>query len=97
MEDLYRLLSHAKQTMPDVQAVSSGAIASDYQRLRVEHVRQVCCTHAVLHLHNVCSSPASPWAGGKQQRCPALPVPCKLHHGQREAYHRWGMGALLPN
>ena len=39
VEDLYRLLSHAKQAMPELQAVSSGAIASDYQRLRVEHVR----------------------------------------------------------
>ena len=46
MEDLYRLLSHAKQTMPEIQAVSSGAIASDYQRLRVEHVRQVGCPQA---------------------------------------------------
>ena len=46
VEDLYRLLSHAKQTMPEIQAVSSGAIASDYQRLRVEHVRQVGCPQA---------------------------------------------------
>jgi diphthine-ammonia ligase len=38
VEDLYRLLAYVKQSLPDVGGVSSGAIASDYQRLRVEHV-----------------------------------------------------------
>jgi diphthine-ammonia ligase len=38
VEDLYVLLAYAKQQMPDIQAVASGAIASDYQRLRVENV-----------------------------------------------------------
>ena len=38
VEDLLALLVYAKQQMPDLQAVSCGAIASDYQRLRVEHV-----------------------------------------------------------
>ena len=38
VEDLLQLLAWAKQRHPEIQAVSSGAIASDYQRLRVEHV-----------------------------------------------------------
>jgi diphthine-ammonia ligase len=38
VEDLYQLLAFAKRRMPGIQAVASGAIASDYQRLRVEHV-----------------------------------------------------------
>ncbi|KAK9827348.1 hypothetical protein WJX81_008556 [Elliptochloris bilobata] len=38
VEDLYTLLAFVKQTLPGVEAVASGAIASDYQRLRVEHV-----------------------------------------------------------
>lgn len=38
MEDLYVLLSYVKDVMPCITAVSSGAIASDYQRLRVENV-----------------------------------------------------------
>jgi diphthine-ammonia ligase len=38
VEDLHRLLAFVLEQQPDVQAVSSGAIASDYQRLRVESV-----------------------------------------------------------
>lgn len=38
VEDLYRLIACVLQQHPEVTAVSSGAIASDYQRLRVEHV-----------------------------------------------------------
>lgn len=38
VEDMLMLLKHVKAQIPDVGAVSSGAIASDYQRLRVEHV-----------------------------------------------------------
>ena len=41
MEDLLLLLAYAKQQHPDIEAVSSGAIASDYQRLRVEDVRHL--------------------------------------------------------
>ncbi|ORY80396.1 hypothetical protein BCR37DRAFT_348824 [Protomyces lactucae-debilis] len=37
-EDLMLLLSKVKDAHPDVTAVSVGAIASNYQRLRVEHV-----------------------------------------------------------
>ncbi|KAI0638098.1 hypothetical protein C8Q77DRAFT_1153777 [Trametes polyzona] len=37
-EDLYELLSTVKSNHPDVQAVSVGAILSNYQRVRVEHV-----------------------------------------------------------
>ncbi|MES1912589.1 MAG: hypothetical protein MHM6MM_004840, partial [Cercozoa sp. M6MM] len=38
VEDLFQLLSDVKQRFPDVQAVASGAILSDYQRVRVENV-----------------------------------------------------------
>ncbi|KAL5488031.1 hypothetical protein ACEPAI_6139 [Sanghuangporus weigelae] len=37
-EDLYELLSEVKKRHPDVQGVSIGAILSNYQRVRVEHV-----------------------------------------------------------
>lgn len=37
-EDLYHLLMDVKQHHPDVEAVSVGAILSNYQRVRVEHV-----------------------------------------------------------
>ena len=49
MEDLVALLGHVKERHPDVQAVSSGAIASDYQRLRVENVSRP--EHCRNHLH----------------------------------------------
>lgn len=38
VEDLAALLSYIKQDIPSVEAVASGAIASDYQRTRVERV-----------------------------------------------------------
>ncbi|OBZ70170.1 Diphthine--ammonia ligase [Grifola frondosa] len=37
-EDLYELLSTVKSQHPDIQGVSVGAILSNYQRVRVEHV-----------------------------------------------------------
>uniref|UniRef100_V5EZ25 Diphthine--ammonia ligase n=1 Tax=Kalmanozyma brasiliensis (strain GHG001) TaxID=1365824 RepID=V5EZ25_KALBG len=37
-EDLYHLLADVKAHHPDIQAVSVGAILSNYQRVRVEHV-----------------------------------------------------------
>jgi diphthine-ammonia ligase len=37
-EDLYELLLQVKKHHPDVEAVSVGAILSNYQRVRVEHV-----------------------------------------------------------
>ncbi|PWN53246.1 hypothetical protein IE53DRAFT_384268 [Violaceomyces palustris] len=37
-EDLYELLMMVKRNHPDVEAVSVGAILSNYQRVRVEHV-----------------------------------------------------------
>ncbi|CDR99919.1 hypothetical protein, partial [Sporisorium scitamineum] len=37
-EDLYHLLLDVKSHHPDVEAVSVGAILSNYQRVRVEHV-----------------------------------------------------------
>ena len=38
VEDLFELLARVKREMPEVQAVASGAILSNYQRLRVENV-----------------------------------------------------------
>lgn len=38
VEDMLVLLSEVKRQIPSVSAVSSGAIASDYQRLRVENI-----------------------------------------------------------
>lgn len=38
VEDLAVLLKYAQSVMPDIEAVSSGAIASDYQRNRVERI-----------------------------------------------------------
>ncbi|PON54519.1 Rossmann-like alpha/beta/alpha sandwich fold containing protein [Trema orientale] len=38
VEDMFMLLNEVKRQIPNVTAVSSGAIASDYQRLRVESV-----------------------------------------------------------
>ncbi|XVF42306.1 hypothetical protein PTKIN_Ptkin01aG0350500 [Pterospermum kingtungense] len=38
VEDMFVLLNEVKKQIPSVAAVSSGAIASDYQRLRVESV-----------------------------------------------------------
>lgn len=37
-EDLFRLLVHVKAQHPDIEGVSVGAILSNYQRVRVEHV-----------------------------------------------------------
>lgn len=48
VEDLLQLVAHVKRCHPDTEAVSSGAIASDYQRLRVEHVSS---------LSHLCSAP----------------------------------------
>ncbi|XP_071706176.1 diphthine--ammonia ligase-like [Rutidosis leptorrhynchoides] len=38
VEDMFILLKEVKKQLPSINAVSSGAIASDYQRLRVENV-----------------------------------------------------------
>jgi diphthine-ammonia ligase len=38
VEELFRLLAHVKAAMPEVDAVASGAILSNYQRTRVEAV-----------------------------------------------------------
>ncbi|PIA45449.1 hypothetical protein AQUCO_01700760v1, partial [Aquilegia coerulea] len=38
VEDMLMLLSEVKRQIPSITAVSSGAIASDYQRIRVESV-----------------------------------------------------------
>lgn len=38
VEDLYKLLSQVQEIFPQVNAISSGAILSNYQRLRIENV-----------------------------------------------------------
>jgi diphthine-ammonia ligase len=38
VEDLYVAIKKAQEQFPEIQAVSSGAILSNYQRVRVEHV-----------------------------------------------------------
>lgn len=38
VEDMFIMLKEVKRKIPSITAVSSGAIASDYQRLRVESV-----------------------------------------------------------
>ena len=55
VEDMLQLIAHVQRHHPQLQAVSSGAIASDYQRLRVEHVShprrqapQCCSCHPAL-------------------------------------------------
>lgn len=38
VEELFELLRQVKESLPQIEAVSTGAILSDYQRLRVENV-----------------------------------------------------------
>ncbi len=38
IEDLYVLLKKVKEQHPDIEGVATGAIASNYQRIRVEQV-----------------------------------------------------------
>jgi diphthine-ammonia ligase len=38
VEDLFEVLKEVKEKYPDVIGVSSGAIASTYQKLRVENM-----------------------------------------------------------
>ena len=57
VEDMLQLIAHVQRRHSELQAVSSGAIASDYQRLRVEHVsfphRQA--PHCSCHPAQACS------------------------------------------
>ncbi|KAJ1342048.1 hypothetical protein BSLG_003365 [Batrachochytrium salamandrivorans] len=39
VEDLYKLLSSVMRSVPNIEAVSTGAILSNYQRTRIESVR----------------------------------------------------------
>lgn len=52
VEDLYELLVQVKQAHPDVQAVASGAIFSNYQRLRVENICQRLGLFSLSYLWN---------------------------------------------
>lgn len=56
VEDLTALLSFAVQQMPEIQAVSTGAIASDYQRTRVE---RVCSSLGLVSLAYMWHQPQS--------------------------------------
>ncbi|KAG9075568.1 hypothetical protein FS749_012755 [Ceratobasidium sp. UAMH 11750] len=40
-EDMLALLSEVKAAHPDIQGVSVGAILSNYQRVRVDHVQVI--------------------------------------------------------
>jgi hypothetical protein len=56
VEDLLLLLAFIQQHHPEIQAVATGAIASDYQRLRVENVSPAvrasyCCCCCRLSEH----------------------------------------------
>lgn len=62
VEDLMALLAYAKQQMPEIEAVSSGAIASDYQRLRVEYVSTTSFTDHNLAI--VSQAIANMWSSG---------------------------------
>lgn len=55
VEDMLQLLAFVKEKRPDVEAVSSGAIASDYQRLRVEHVSQLLLNAVKIYWHRTLS------------------------------------------
>ena len=70
---MLQLLAWAKQRCPDIQAVSSGAIASDYQRMRVEHVR----AHSQgAHCGPWCLSSGHAQAACPVLACHALAPPC---------------------
>ncbi|KAG8734393.1 hypothetical protein FRC11_002335 [Ceratobasidium sp. 423] len=43
-EDMFALLSEVKAAYPDIQGVSVGAILSNYQRVRVDHVQRLGLT-----------------------------------------------------
>ena len=42
------MLAYVKHCIPGLEAVSSGAIASTYQRTRVEHVRITCKSSSLV-------------------------------------------------
>ena len=100
VEDLYRLLAHAKAELPELQAVASGAIASDYQRLRVENVRRVPCNmRCTVSCRLAGSLEAHAWgrlhSSGMHIRRPAttLAVPQQCPEGAgcgRRCAHGWG-------
>ncbi|KAG7669670.1 hypothetical protein Ndes2437B_g05856 [Nannochloris sp. 'desiccata'] len=57
VEDLAALISYIKTEIPDIGAVSSGAIASDYQRTRVE---RVCSRLGLVSLAYLWHQPQDP-------------------------------------
>lgn len=58
MEDLAALLAAALKRFPGLQGVASGAIASDYQRLRVE---AVSLRAQAKRQRRSCGSKSIPW------------------------------------
>lgn len=57
VEDLYELVRHVQQSIPNLEAVSVGAILSDYQRLRVE---DVCARLGLISLAYLWAQPQQP-------------------------------------
>ena len=66
VEDLHSLLAFIKQQLPEVQAVASGAIASDYQRTRVE---RVCGRLGLVSLAYLWQQPQAPLLQRMVSRC----------------------------
>ncbi|OZC12565.1 putative ATPase [Onchocerca flexuosa] len=52
VEDLYELLAFVKQKHPDIEAVSSGAILSNYQKNRIQNVCQRLNLESLTYLWN---------------------------------------------
>ncbi|KAL3998507.1 Diphthine--ammonia ligase [Acanthocheilonema viteae] len=52
VEDLYALLAFVKQKHPDIEAVSSGAILSNYQRNRIQNVCRRLNLESLTYLWN---------------------------------------------
>uniref|UniRef100_A0A0R3RPX8 Diphthine--ammonia ligase n=1 Tax=Elaeophora elaphi TaxID=1147741 RepID=A0A0R3RPX8_9BILA len=52
VEDLYELLAFVKQKHPDIEAVSSGAILSNYQKNRIQNVCRRLNLESLTYLWN---------------------------------------------
>ena len=86
VEDLARLLAFLLQQHPEVDAVCSGAIASDYQRRRVEHV---CGRLGVTSL-------APLWHRPQSSLLDVRLFPCLLNHQCEHVCGRLGVTSLAP-
>ncbi|KAG8766524.1 hypothetical protein FRC12_006811 [Ceratobasidium sp. 428] len=63
-EDMFSLLSEVKTAYPDIQGVSVGAILSNYQRVRVDHV-----TWGLLEQQNVSASLLETFYSAALKKC----------------------------